>query len=149
MSCNSCGDLCSEYPGAGPNGPSCSYATLNSYNGGSNAMANSFALMNPPRNSQAQLQAQGFDASCCSYVVPAWAYRPTYDSLQMGSGCGGYASIISAYGVGAENCCPKYTISNVADIPCRPCAADTAPCQCDPNMSAPQYMPKPRCGDKY
>jgi hypothetical protein len=126
MSCNGC-----EIN----NNPSCFYNTLSTYNA-NGTYANSYGLMNPMRDT--------INGECGnSYVVPAWPWRPTYDTLVKGNSCNGYANIQSAYGVGAENCCPKYTTKRCDCVPkCRPCQNDVINCACDPETSAPQYMPK-------
>lgn len=129
MSCNTSESSCGS-------NPSCSYQTLSNYNE-NGTYANSYDLMNPMRNVS--------NGACGgnSYVVPAWNYRPSYDTLVKGNSCNGYANIVSAYGVGAESCCPKYTTKRCDCMPkCRPCQNDVVTCPCDPDTSAPQYMPK-------
>ena len=81
------------------------------------------------------------------YVVPDWPYKLTYDTLSK-NGSGGYASIQSAYGIGAENCCPRYK-----QVPCNqapamaPCAVMAPRQPCNPETSAPQLiMPVSTCG---
>lgn len=132
MSCNSC----YEYTASTTNGPSCGYTTLNSYNGPSSTMGNTYGLASPlPK------------VTGCTYIVPAWPYKLSYDTLTKGGSCNGYANIQQAYGVGADQCCPKYVASAVPDIPCVPCNnAAPLPCDCNPDSSNPQYIPpRPTC----
>jgi len=57
------------------------------------------------------------------YVVPDINPVLSYDTLVKGNSCNGYANITSAYGIGAENCCPGYKKMCCAPpIPCAPCA---------------------------
>ena len=70
---------------------SCNYASLNSYNQGTEGT-------NPPIPATT---TAGY------YVVPAWSYRPPYDTLVKG-GTNGYASVTSGYGKNAEKCNPTF-----------------------------------------
>lgn len=81
-----------EYNNSPVSGSCCSYNKLSNYN---NQQNDSRPIIPPTTSS-------GY------YVVPAWNYRPSYDTLQKGNGCSGYANIISAYGEGADTCSPKY-----------------------------------------
>jgi hypothetical protein len=126
MSCNS---LSKQSTVHFPKGP---YGTLSNYHA-NKVNSSSFALMNSlPRSTP-------------GYTVPLWNFRPSYDTLVKGAAYGSYPNIIDAYGSGAENCCPKYGTPQNCDAPisCQPCEADTVePCVCNPDMSAPQFMPR-------
>ena len=73
-------------------GPASSYVTLMNYNNGIQGMAPPV----PPSTSA------GF------YVVPAWDYRLTYNTLVKGGNGNGYTTITSGYGADAGACNPQY-----------------------------------------
>lgn len=103
-----------DYLASTTNYPSCAYSSIEPYN--------STGWQGPP--SCAPIQS-GY------YIVPDINPVLSYDTLVKGASCNGYASIVSAYGVGAENCCPGYKKMCCANpIPCAPCApVMAAPCQ--------------------
>ena len=82
----------SEYSGATTNSSGCAYATLKRYN-----MAVQGTTPPVPATT-----VRGH------YIVPAWNYRPAYDTLVKGGCCAGYPSIGQAYGKDAGQCNPKY-----------------------------------------
>jgi hypothetical protein len=125
--CSACG--AGGYRSSTVNSAPSSYSNLNSYNKG----------MQGIQPVVPATTTSGF------YVVPDWPYKLSYDTLSKG-GCGGYGSIQSAYGAGAENCCPRYK-----KVPCNmapqyaacPMMAPQQPC--NPDNSAPQLMPVSTC----
>ena len=67
------------------------------------------------------------------YVVPDLNSVLNYNTLVKGNSPNGYANIQSAYGLNAENCCPKYKKSACnAPVQCPPCAPVRRKTQCTP-----------------
>jgi hypothetical protein len=128
-SCSSCG--AGGFQSSTVNSSPSTYSTLNTYNRG----------MQGIQPVVPATTVSGF------YVVPDLDPRLPYDTLSRG-GSGGYGSIVSAYGAGAQNCCPKYK-----NVPCNapmqfaPCAMRAPQQACNPDTSAPQLMaPVSTCG---
>ena len=127
--CSACGD--GGYQSSTVNSAPSSYSKLSSYNKGMQGIS----------------PVVPATTTSGVYVVPAWPYKLTYDTLSK-NGCGGYANIQSAYGVGAENCCPKFmTVPCNQDPVYAPCPLMAPQQPCNPDTSAPQLMmPVSTCG---
>lgn len=126
MSCNSQSSSYGDrgYQSSTVNSTPSSYSKLSSYNRGMQGIQPVL-----PANT-----TSGF------YVVPDWPHVLSYDTLTK-SGENGYASIQSAYGSGAQNCCPRYKKVPCNLNPMYPSCPSQAPQQsCDPENNAPQYM---------
>ncbi len=83
----------SEYTKPTSGGPGCSYANLCNYNGATE-------MVNNLRNAR---PVKGV------YIVPGYN-AISYDALTLGGrgSCGGYGTIISGYGPGADSCNQQY-----------------------------------------
>jgi len=124
-----------EYTASTTNYPGCGYSSINAYQSSS---------FHGPGYADAVNVSAGY------YIVPDINPVLSYDTLVKGNSCNGYASITSAYGVNAENCCPPYKKICCNDpVPCAPCApVQSAPCvpftvqqaQCVDTAAGPVYM---------
>jgi hypothetical protein len=130
-----------------------SYATNYSYGNRSTVYGNSCSynnLMSYNNGIQGLKPAVPTSTVSGTYVVPGWNHVLSYDTLTKGNSCGGYASIVSAYGEGAQDCCPAYGAATCDTVSsCVPCVAAAAPPVCNPSASNPQVISRPTaCGTR-
>lgn len=103
-----------EYNASTTNYPGCGYRSINQYK------SSSF---------QGPGYADAVNSHAGHYIVPDINPVLSYDTLVKGHSTNGYATIASAYGPDAQDCCPKYKKMS--------CSAEQAPCvQCTQVQSA-------------